>query len=185
MQLSIDRIAAALGEQLPFSVHGTGESVLPVDFGLRLEDNVAVEGVAKNIGEGYFDLSGSIIATFAGSCDRCTGEAETMVMIPFAERYLRRNGAPMDHIDEETEIYFFSENTIDLTAMVRDNLALNAPLKLLCREDCAGLCPICGVDRNQQPCSCVGEASVDEEEGSYKPNPFAVLSQWMSDDEEV
>lgn len=184
MQLSIDAIATELGEKMPFSLREEGNRILPPDFGLRLEDNVVVDGVAKNIGEGYFELVGNIIATFAGICDLCLGDAEILINVPYTERFLRRNGAPVDHIDEETEIYFFSENTMDLTAMVRDNLALNAPLKMLCRADCAGLCPVCGANRNVKPCSCE-PVKAEEESAPQRENPFAALAQWISDDEEV
>jgi uncharacterized protein len=43
---------------------------------------------------------------------------------------------------------------IDLTDAVREEVALTAPMWLLCREDCAGLCPTCGADLNEGPCAC-------------------------------
>ncbi|MDP9463474.1 MAG: DUF177 domain-containing protein, partial [Actinomycetota bacterium] len=44
---------------------------------------------------------------------------------------------------------------IDLVAMVRENILLDAPVAPLCRPDCAGLCPTCGIDRNTATCDCV------------------------------
>ena len=49
---------------------------------------------------------------------------------------------------------------IDLVPMVRENLLLDAPLAPLCRPDCAGLCPTCGVDHNDVDCDCA-PTSVD------------------------
>jgi uncharacterized protein len=43
---------------------------------------------------------------------------------------------------------------IDMTEAVRQYILLTTPMKPLCREDCAGLCPVCGHNLNQGPCSC-------------------------------
>jgi uncharacterized protein len=53
---------------------------------------------------------------------------------------------------------------IDLTQMVRESIILELPLAPLCRADCAGICPVCGANRNDQPCSC--EVSVTDERWS-------------------
>ena len=53
---------------------------------------------------------------------------------------------------------------IDLTQMVRESIILELPLAPLCRADCAGICPVCGVNRNDQPCSC--EVTITDERWS-------------------
>ncbi len=50
---------------------------------------------------------------------------------------------------EELESPYVTNETLDLAAWARDALALSAPAKVLCREDCAGLCPICAADLNE------------------------------------
>lgn len=193
MQLSIGSIATSLGAKMPFSLVEEGAPVFPAGLGLRVEDSVAVEGVAKNVGGERIEVSGNVVVTFVSDCHRCLGEARQMMVVPFAERYECRNGAAVDQIDEDTESYFFSENTIDLTAMLRDNLLLFAPSKMLCREDCRGLCPHCGVDRNIEQCSCAETMAAETKAAMAADaapkvrgdNPFAILAQWISDDEEV
>ncbi|MCR5347224.1 MAG: DUF177 domain-containing protein [Fretibacterium sp.] len=54
------------------------------------------------------------------------------------------------------EIEFFGR-TLDVAPQVWESLLLLLPSKVLCREDCAGLCPRCGADLNEGPCSCKGE----------------------------
>ena len=54
------------------------------------------------------------------------------------------------------EIDFFGR-TLDLAPQVWESVLLLLPSKVLCREDCAGLCPRCGADLNEGPCSCEGE----------------------------
>jgi uncharacterized protein len=48
----------------------------------------------------------------------------------------------------------FDGEQLDLEPMVRELVSMELPLMPLCRDDCAGLCSICGVDRNEQQCSC-------------------------------
>ncbi|MEZ4411919.1 MAG: DUF177 domain-containing protein [Gemmatimonadales bacterium] len=47
---------------------------------------------------------------------------------------------------------------VDLTGVIREELVLDVPAFVLCREDCAGLCPTCGADLNAGPCACVRSA---------------------------
>jgi uncharacterized protein len=54
----------------------------------------------------------------------------------------------------EDELYPIVDDTIDLGPLVRDAIVLELPMAPLCREDCRGLCPQCGADRNEGDCSC-------------------------------
>ncbi len=58
---------------------------------------------------------------------------------------------------EDQEVYPLPETgwTLDLGPALREHLVLAAPAHVLCREECKGLCPTCGADRNEAPCECV------------------------------
>jgi uncharacterized protein len=51
-----------------------------------------------------------------------------------------------------------SDDIVDLTPEIRESILLEIPQKPLCRADCKGLCPVCGIDRNNQICNCAPEA---------------------------
>jgi uncharacterized protein len=57
--------------------------------------------------------------------------------------------------DAEAEIGYYQGQGILLEDVLREQVLLALPLKITCREDCKGLCPQCGVNLNQQQCSCV------------------------------
>ena len=61
-------------------------------------------------------------------------------------------------IEAEEETYPLLGDQLDLQPLARDAVLLNLPQVPLCREDCAGLCPVCGADRNDEPCGCEVEA---------------------------
>ena len=55
----------------------------------------------------------------------------------------------------DEELYPINDDTIDLAPLVRDAVVLELPMAPLCRDDCAGLCPQCGANRNEGDCGCV------------------------------
>ena len=56
--------------------------------------------------------------------------------------------------EEDVGVSFYRDDVIDLGDVIREQFYLALPMKPLCREDCKGLCPVCGVNRNREACSC-------------------------------
>ena len=83
--------------------------------------------------------------TLAGPCFRCLSDSE----LPVSLR-LREYEATKPEGDEERTEYL-DDDRLDLSAWARDAIALALPDQILCREDCAGLCPVCGKDLNAEP----------------------------------
>jgi uncharacterized protein len=83
--------------------------------------------------------------TLAGPCFRCLDDAE----LPVSLR-LREYAATKPDSEEERSEYL-DDDRLDLSAWARDALALALPDQILCRLDCAGLCPVCGKDLNAEP----------------------------------
>jgi uncharacterized protein len=81
-----------------------------------------------------------------GPCVRCLADAELGLPIQGREYHAAKPG------DEELRSpYVIGDETVDLSAWARDTIALALPDKILCRPDCAGLCPVCGKDLNDEP----------------------------------
>ena len=59
--------------------------------------------------------------------------------------------------DEDLGVSFYKDDTIDLGEVIREQFFLALPMKPLCREDCQGLCPVCGQNRNREACECQAE----------------------------
>jgi uncharacterized protein len=107
-----------------------------VDVALRLEsltDGIVVDGV--------------LTAPWADSCRRCLAPAHGDVVCQVAELF--------QHVVTDPDAFEIVGDQIDLGAMIRENILLEAPVAPLCRPDCAGLCPTCGVDLNLTTCDCV------------------------------
>lgn len=94
-------------------------------------------------------------------CDRCTEEFERQVANTSSAMYVYNNSDAEMFPDDEVRVIDVHAPLLDLTADVRELVTLAVPLKLLCKENCKGLCPHCGVNRNFKACSCQ-EEQVDQ-----------------------
>ena len=56
--------------------------------------------------------------------------------------------------DDDLETSYYRDDQIDLNELLREQFYLALPMKPLCREDCQGLCPVCGINRNTATCGC-------------------------------
>jgi len=81
-----------------------------------------------------------------GPCVRCLGDAGLDVAVDD-----RQYQATDPEDDEELRTHYLQDDRLDLSAWARDAVALALPDQILCREDCAGLCPVCGRDLNVEP----------------------------------
>lgn len=103
---------------------------------------VAVElSVSRMTGGGYA-LRLRFDAAVSGPCMRCLAQASPV--IEAEAREVDRPGG-----GNELDSPYVHDETLDLAAWARDAFALAMPAKILCREDCAGLCPVCAADLNQ------------------------------------
>lgn len=87
-----------------------------------------------------------------GPCYRCLEGASVAVRV--ADRQYQATSPE----SEEATTPYVADGKLDLSAWAHDTVALALPDKILCREDCAGLCPSCGVNRNVEQCRCAPEA---------------------------
>jgi uncharacterized protein len=118
-----------------------GRSVVPLDA--EAECDITLRAF-----DGGIDADGTVRAPWEGICRRCTIPVTGELSIAVRERF---GAAPI----AEDELYPIVDDTIDLGPLVRDAIVLDLPMAPLCREDCKGLCPQCGADRNESECSCV------------------------------
>lgn len=90
-------------------------------------------------------------------CSRCSNEF-TCDVTGDVDTFYTSDAAQCDGEDEgEVRLIDPREEALDITADANDILVLSVPAKPLCSEDCKGLCPVCGVDLNKEPCSCSRE----------------------------
>ena len=114
------------------------------------DDAVHVAVTLERISEGIV-VRGEVDATWRSECSRCVKPISGPVSVHVDELYEPNPLAG--------ETYGLDDDILDLEPLVRDAVRLELPGAPLCRDDCAGLCPGCGVDHNETACDCVVEES--------------------------
>ncbi|HUB51392.1 MAG TPA: DUF177 domain-containing protein [Terracidiphilus sp.] len=151
----------------------------PVEFDLQLDPGVVeLGGEAEQIGplgaKGRAEvihehrgpreivadirLKGSYEGKFQVPCARCVEPVE----IPLSSDYdlifrplgVDAGAAERSISAPETEIGYYQEDSLALEDVLREQVLLSLPVRTLCKEDCKGLCPRCGANRNNHPCTC-------------------------------
>lgn len=183
MKLEVERLTA---EPSPFAYEEDGgwwtarnprDASLPRD----VAEPFRIEGVGyQPAGSEEILLEGTITGAFELECARCLARYRHRLREPFrfvlepaglrtpaepeAAEALVRDGMCLA---DEFELGWYRGSEIQLDSVCLELISLALPVKPLCRDDCAGLCPRCGADRNEAPCSCSEAAS---------SSPFAVLA---------
>ena len=123
--------------------------------GLRVSGSALPEGAEVVVGVVLESVPGAVIARgtlsapWQGECRRCLRAATGVVEVEVREVFEE------DHDPEQT--YPLHGDQLDLELLARDAVLLELPLAPLCMEDCRGLCPTCGADRNEGGCDCAPE----------------------------
>ncbi len=131
------------------------------------EEPVHAGGVIHNTA-GVLLVDGMVTARLHGICDRCAREFRRCVQYPIEAVLVQ------ELLDEESEgrwAFELQGNNADLEDMIRTVFVLGMDSKLLCRDDCKGLCCRCGANLNDGPCSC----------GKEVDSRFAALQQLLKD----
>ena len=138
---------------------GTHEYELSKDaLDLGLEQNFIGDVVAKVTVEKssrQMLLRGGVISNANFQCDRCLDEFKQHISPTFQTLYVWNYDDRAEN--DEVRILAPDKNIIDISDDVRDAVVLAVPLKLLCKEECAGLCPRCGKNLNHTAdgiCDC-------------------------------
>jgi uncharacterized protein len=132
----------------------------------RLAGDVAVDVTAESTLDDIV-VAGTLTVDWRDTCRRCLRPLSAPLVVDVEERYALP-GASVD-----PEAFPIEHGQLDLAPMVRENVLLGVPDAPLCRDDCPGLCPICGADLQTDPCAC--DTAVRDER-------WAVLDQLHLDD---
>lgn len=126
----------------------------PADFGLELigvpqGDDLTLDLSMQSVSEGVY-VSGSASARLVGECGRCLRPIDGILDAAIAELYAYGHSTT-EETTEEDEVGRILDDLIDLEPAVRDAVVLALPVNPVCREDCPGLCPDCGVPWDDLP----------------------------------
>jgi uncharacterized protein len=133
-----------------------------IDFsetGLRQGSAIRARGSAKVLDntDGQIRIQGRYTGVMETECDRCLARAAYPLDKSFDLFYRPPPNVIVDEMkidEEETEIGFYEGLGLELADVIEEQILLAMPMQRICREDCRGICPVCGVNRNETACDC-------------------------------
>src|ERR1044072_8788140 len=129
----------------------------PVDERISLSQAATVSGKVRLAGNEVF-VNGHGETRAEVECDRCLKPVEIPVNTDFALEYI--TGSEYESVETaelteaEMSVSVFDGKVIDVDEIVKEQIVLAVHTRMLCREDCKGICPECGADRNTGDCGC-------------------------------
>lgn len=135
-----------------------------LDFGPELSVQLDVGRIGND-----FDLALSFAGDRRGECDRCLKPFE--VAFQGTLRAIARRASPDHELAGQDGVIFHDGHTLDLTVEVREAVLVDIPIQQLCKDDCRGLCPSCGIDLNTGQCDCSSDTIDPRWEALRKARP--------------
>ena len=134
------------------------------DLIFSADDPVVYDLVISKVSGGAL-VSGNASTRLTGACGRCLQPSEIT----------------LETGDLQLFVELGDEEFVDITEDIRAELLINLPVNLLCSDDCAGLCPVCGANKNTHNCDCVIEEDDFEAASDDEPSPWAALDNLKLD----
>ena len=121
------------------------------DYSIIRKSPVSLEIVNK--GERNLQIKGSAEVVLAIPCDRCLEEVDTLISLDF-EKEVDMKLDEEERIQALDEQYFIEGYNLDVDQLVCSEILVSWPSKVLCKQDCKGLCNTCGTNLNLKTCDC-------------------------------
>jgi uncharacterized protein len=155
MRIELENLEGGKGD---FAHVYNPDELNPVDERVKLSAAAEVNGKIRLAGNEVF-VNGHVDARAQVECDRCLKPVEVPVNADFELEYISgseyESSAAAELTEAEMSVSVFDGKAIDVDEIVKEQILLTVPTRMLCREDCKGICPECGTDRNTGECSCV------------------------------
>ena len=153
------------------------EEITLDDEQVRLLESPEIRFHAERNGQNVH-LRGTLSAVAEVGCDRCLKQVAVPIETDFDVTYIpladddAEDATELNEDDLSASVY--DNETIDVDELVREQIFLAMPTRILCRDECKGLCPVCGADKNATSCVCESQ-TVDPR--------WAALAKFKSDQE--
>jgi len=165
LRLDLHALARHPGEMLARRLEVEAPDDLAVGMiGVIPGTPLVIDVTCQSVGDGVL-VDGAVEAQLAGQCARCLVQFERPGRFGVQELYYYVGRGPAPGEDDDEEALFVEDESVDLDPVVREAVVCSLPFSPLCRDECAGLCQVCGADLNLSPghsCSDTPPSTLDK-----------------------
>ena len=153
MQINLSELFSSDGKEKTYTQDIEMTRFQAPDGVYEIVEKESVRLTVRHVGNRKLEMSGEIRLSLEIPCDRCL----TPVKVDFdldVDSSIDMNQSEEERAADLDEQPYISGNYLDVDQLVRNELLLNLPMKVLCREDCKGICNRCGANLNMGSCKC-------------------------------
>ena len=175
MFVNLTEVFTIEGKQVTMQAESELEQVTIGNAVFPVKDKAPVNLSFTNIGKGKVRIVGDAKITFAMNCDRCLKPVEQPLMLQFDREVFAP--AMMESKPDETDDQDIMDGCqLKVEDLIKSEIVMNWPMKVLCKPDCKGICKQCGHNLNEGDCGC----------DTFVPDPrMAVIKDIFNADKEV
>lgn len=156
MKIHVASILNEPGASLPFDLSA---EVRSPDEDLKLVGPVVARGVATSLGKEVY-VQSHIAGATEQTCSRCLKTFTKPFDVDCEGRFAEDSSEENEDGDGAVETFPLEGTICDLDDMIGHEIILSLPMQPLCSKDCRGLCPVCGLNRNEGDCDCAKDEQV-------------------------
>lgn len=149
MLINLSKILSTPSVREDFSVPLVFDTISFMGSVYRVTDKQEVRIHVENIEKNRLHIQVKTSLTLVLICNRCLEDVPWECQIQFDKDYDKS-----DKNDEWNQESFIEGNNLDVERLISSELLPKIPMKVLCKEDCKGICPVCGTNRNKKDCGC-------------------------------
>ena len=174
MLVNLSDVLTSEGRQMSMEVPLEMTSFKSGAGSFEITEKTPVSFMFSNLEPQKARVKGNVKMTFRTNCDRCLAEVPTILDLTFDRIVI---SPEMGEEDEDADDLSFMEGyQLNVETFVYNEIIGNWPAKILCKEDCRGICPVCGQNLNERDCGC----------DTFVPDPrMAVIQDIFKGDKEV
>ena len=159
MQINLDKLIRREIDKIDLNFSQKIDTINYCDNSYKLTSPINVNGKVSNTNKGlYLDID--VDFTILDNCARCLDEVEVPIEYSI-EGFLVKEGFDEDEFEED-DAFIYDGQELNLVDIIEQTLDFNIPARILCNEECQGLCHECGANLNKQECSCSENANDEE-----------------------
>ncbi len=153
MKLEVQQILANRDKSQVFSVSYSENQVLYQGITFTITEKKPFDLRLTNADDKKLVISGSTVLHGFIPCDRCLEDVSVDIPVEISRELNLLDGQVLTDPEEEEDT-FYEEHQIDSDRLIFDEILVNWPAKVLCQEDCKGICHVCGKNLNLGDCGC-------------------------------
>jgi len=155
MLINLYDILSVAGKEKTVKAAFTSQEISYFGETFKISADDEFDVMLRHTEKGIVSVGLSLKVKVLRACSRCLEDVTTEYLLDIARMVdVEKSEAYTDNKEESDEISYIEDCTLDVDMLILDELYTMLPMNILCKEDCKGICKVCGTNLNKSTCGC-------------------------------